>query len=122
MNTLSTTLTTYLWLAQKRLENNHKKSAVSSTYLELMETMKRQKFSEKEWHLQTLNVVKLELETQKKHYWEFNCMAHFTGGNSLGSEQCTKYARQYPPEEGEEATSAGLLSKAADGVAIATIS
>ena len=59
----------------------------------------------------------------KKHYWEFNCMAHFTGGNSLevSNVQSIREAVYPLPEEGQEATSAGLLSKAADGVAIATI-
>ena len=59
----------------------------------------------------------------KKTYWEFNCMAHFTGGNTLEHANVTSIREAtYPaPTEVEKETTAGLVSKAVDGVAIATM-
>ena len=59
----------------------------------------------------------------KKTYWEFNCMAHFTGGNTLEHANVTSIREAtYPaPTEVGKETTAGLVSKAVDGVAIATM-
>lgn len=82
-----------------------------------------QKFQRKGMAFANLKRSVVGTGVNQKTYWEFNCMGHFTGGNTLEVSNVTSIREAtYPePAEGDEETTAGILSKAVDGVAIATI-